>query len=45
VCGPDNLVVTPAIAVEDIASPTALAEGHPTIVGFLPSREKSTEFQ
>jgi hypothetical protein len=43
--GPDNLVVTPAIAVEDIAGPTALTEGHPTVVGFLPSGEKSTEFQ
>jgi hypothetical protein len=43
--GPDNLVVTPAIPIEDIASPTAFTEGHPTVVGFLPSREKPTEFQ
>jgi hypothetical protein len=43
--GPDNLVVTPAIPIEDIASSTAFTEGHPTVVGFLPSREKPTEFQ
>jgi hypothetical protein len=43
--GPYNLVVAPPIAVEDIASASAFAEGHPTVIGFLPSGEKPTEFQ
>ena len=43
--GPHHLVVAPAIAVEDIASATAFAKGHPTVVGLLPSGEKLAEFQ
>jgi hypothetical protein len=37
--------VAPTIAVEDIASPTAFAKDHPTVVGLLPSAEKLAEFQ
>jgi hypothetical protein len=43
--GPHDLVVAPAIAVEDIASATAFTEGHPTIVRLLPSGEKLAKFQ
>lgn len=43
--GPHNFVMAPPIAVEDIAGTTAFTEGHPTVVGFLPSGEKPTEFQ
>jgi hypothetical protein len=43
--GPDNLVVAPAIPVENISSPTAFAEYHPTVVGLFPSGEKPAELQ
>ena len=43
--GSHNLVVAPAIAIEHIASATAFTEGHPTIVGLLPSREKLAQLQ
>lgn len=43
--GPHNFVMAPPIAVEDITSATAFTEGHPTVVGFLPSGKKPTEFQ
>jgi len=43
--GPHDLVVAPAITVEDIASATAFTEGHPTVVRLLPSGEKLAKFQ
>ena len=43
--GPHHLVVTPAITVEDIACTAAFSEGHPTVVGFLPSSEELPELQ
>ena len=41
--GPHNFVVAPPIPIEDIACATALTEGNPMAVGFLPSCEKTTE--
>jgi len=41
--GPHNFVVAPPIPIEDIACATALTEGNPMVVGFLPSCEKTTE--
>ena len=43
--GPHHLVVTPPVAVEDIASPPASSEGHPTVIGFLPSGEELAQLQ
>lgn len=42
--GPHNFVMAPPIAVEDIAGTTAFTEGHPTVVGFLPSGENRPNF-
>jgi hypothetical protein len=43
--GPNNFVVAPPIAIEDIACTAALPEGNPMVVGFLLSREKTAELQ
>jgi hypothetical protein len=36
--------VAPAIPVENISSPTAFAEYHPTVVGLFPSGENRPSF-
>jgi hypothetical protein len=43
--GPHHLVVTLPIPVEDIASPTPLAESDPAVVGLFPSGEEPAELQ
>lgn len=43
--GPHHLVVTPPVAIKDIASPPAYPEGRPAIIGLFPTRNELPSFK